>query len=144
METKAKNKVLSIVFAVLIVLSFLLTSCSINKSLINELPDEEIVSVIKVVVDENGSEMEIKLSEEKISQFYDYLCIVKYKKKSNVFGVKSRIFDKVQYIIIYNGHTVKFSEHYLLVLHNDENEKEISFSTLQPNDTFEKIDELFK
>ena len=33
--------------------------------MINELPDEEVVCVIKVVVDENGEETEAVLSEKK-------------------------------------------------------------------------------
>ncbi len=144
MQARAKKNVLSIIASVMVVLLFLLTSCSVDNSVIDALPDEEIVNVIKLVVEENGEETEIELSEEKISQFYDYLSILKYKKKSNIFGIKSREFDDVRYIITYDSYTVKFSEHYLLVLHNGENEKEISFSNIRPSDTFEKIDELFK
>lgn len=144
MQTRTKKTILSIVASVLMCLLFLLTSCSVDNLVMSELPDEEIVNVVKLVVDENGEETEIELSEEKISQFYDYLSVLKYKKKSNIFGIKSREFDDVRYIITYDSYTVKFSEHYLLVLHNGENEKEISFSTIIPGDTFEQIDELFQ
>lgn len=144
MQARTKKNVLSIIASVLVVLLFLLTSCSVDNSVISELPDEEIVNVIKVVVDESGEETEIELSEEKISQFYDSLSVLKYKKKRNFFGIKSRVFDSVTYIITYDSYTVKLREHHLLVLHNGEKEKEISFSNIRPSDTFEKIDELFK
>lgn len=65
MKTRAKKNILSIVAFILVCLLFPLSSCAVDCQVINELPDEEVVCVIKVVVDENGEETEAVLSEKK-------------------------------------------------------------------------------
>ncbi len=133
---------------VLIVLTFvwmlLLTACSAGRSLIKELPDEELVGVVRVSVDENGEETEFSLSEEKTSLFLDYLQDLEYQKKQNIFGIKSRTYDEVTYVMTYENYTVRLREHHLSILCNGEKEKEISFDSIQPSDAFDQIDKLFE
>ena len=119
------------------------SACS-PKSVINELPDEQIVKVVRVTLDENAKEIETELAEGKISSFYDLLKTLKYKKKNNVFGIKSSEFDRISYLITYNSYTVKLSAHHLLVLHGEKTEKEITFSSTQPSSAFDEIYKLFE
>ncbi len=144
MGIKTKRNITAVVTFIITVLSFFLfSSCSMENALIKEFPDQETVGVVRVLVYENGEETKTELSEEKTDLFFEYLNDLKYKKRNNIFGIKTKLFDYVTYIITYDNYTVKLSEHHLLILHNGENEKEISFDTLQPSDTFNKIDRLF-
>lgn len=145
MKTRVNKKVTVAFAAVLVAVLCLCSACS-AKSVINELPDEQIVKVVRVTVtlDENAKEIETELAEEKISSFYNLLKTLKYKKKNNVFGIKSSEFDRISYLITYNSYTVKLSAHHLLVLHGEKKEKEITFSSIQPSSSFNEIYKLFE
>ena len=143
MKTRVNKKVLVAFATVLVAVLCLCSACS-AKSVINELPDEQIVKVVRVTVNEKGEEAEIELAEEKISSFYDLLKTLKYQKKNNIFGIKSSEFDRISYLITYNSYTVKLSAHHLLVLHGEKKEKEITFSSTQPSSSFDEIYKLFE
>ncbi len=138
------NKRITVAFTTVLVAVLCLCSACTAKSVINELPDEQIVKVVRVTVNENGGEEETELAEEKISSFYDLLKTLKYQKRYNIFGIKSREFDRISYIITYDSYTVKLSAHHLLVLHGEKKEKEISFSNTQPSSAFDEIYKLFE
>lgn len=138
------NKRVTVAFATVLVAVLCLCSACTAKSVINELPDEQIVKVVRVTVNENGEEIETELAEEKISSFYDLLKTLKYQKRYNIFGIKSSIFDFETYIITYGSYTVKLSAHHLLVLYGEKKEKEISFSNTQPSSSFDEIYKLFE
>ena len=138
------NKRVTVAFATVLVAVLCLCSACSAKSVINELPDEQIVKVVRVTVNENGEEIETELAEEKISSFYDLLKTLKYQKRYNIFGIKSSIFDFETYIITYGSYTVKLSAHHLLVLYGEKKEKEISFSNTQPSSSFDEIYKLFE
>ena len=138
------NKRVTVAFATVLVAVLCLCSACSAKSVINELPDEQIVKVVRVTVNENGEEIETELAEEKISSFYDLLKTLKYQKRYNIFGIKSSIFDFETYIITYRSYTVKLSAHHLLVLYGEKKEKEISFSNTQPSSSFDEIYKLFE
>lgn len=143
MKTQVNKKV-TVAFATVLVAVLCLCSACTAKSVINELPDEQIVKVVRVTVNENGEEKETELAEEKISSFYDLLKTLKYQKRYNIFGIKSSIFDFETYIITYGSYTVKLSAHHLLVLYGEKKEKEISFSNTQPSSSFDEIYKLFE
>lgn len=145
MKTRVNKRVL-VAFATVLVAVLCLCSACTAKSVINELPDAQIVKVVRVTVtlDENAKEVETELAEEKISSFYDLLKTLKYQKRYNIFGIKSSEFDRISYIITYNSYTVKLSAHHLLVLHGEEAEKEITFSSTQPSSVFDEIYKLFE
>lgn len=125
-----------------VILLLLLTSCS---AVTNKLPNEDIVSVVRVTSNLNGGEeTELVLSEEKISQFSEYISALKYKKYNNIFKVKTEIYDSVAYVITYDSYTVKLSEHHLIVYRDGVYESKISFSSIKPSDTFAEIDKLFE
>lgn len=140
------NKRVTVAFATVLVAVLCLCSACSAKSVINELPDEQIVKVVRVTVtlDENAEEIETELAEGKISSFYDLLKTLKYQKKNNIFGIKSSEFDRISYLITYNSYTVKLSAHHLLVLHGEKKEKEITFSSTQPSSAFDEIYKLFE
>lgn len=140
------NKRVTVAFATVLVAALCLCSACTAKSVINELPDEQIVKVVRVTVtlDENAKEIETELAEEKISSFYDLLKTLKYQKKNNIIGIKSSEFDRISYLITYNSYTVKLSAHHLLVLHGEKKEKEITFSSTQPSSSFDEIYKLFE
>lgn len=144
MNILAKKKNLIAIFATVLVAVLCICSACSPKSVINELPDEQIVKVVRVTLDENAKEIETELAEGKISSFYDLLKTLKYKKKNNVFGIKSSEFDRISYLITYNSYTVKLSAHHLLVLHGEKKEKEITFSSTQPSSAFDEIYKLFE
>ena len=106
MKTQVNKKV-TVAFATVLVAALCLCSACSAKSVINELPDEQIVKIVRVTVNENGEEIETELAEEKISSFFDLLKTLKYQKKNNIFGIKSSIFDFETYIITYGSYTVK-------------------------------------
>ena len=143
MKTRV-NKRITVAFTTVLVAVLCLCSACTAKSVINELPDEQIVKVVRVTVNENGEEKETELAEGKISSFYDLLKTLKYQKRYNIFGIKSSIFDFETYIITYGSYTVKLSAHHLLVLHGEEAEKEITFSSTQPSSSFDEIYKLFE
>ena len=143
MKTRV-NKRITVAFATVLVAVLCLCSACSAKLVINELPDEQIVKVVRVTVNENGEEKETELAEGKISSFYDLLKTLKYQKRYNIFGIKSSIFDFETYIITYGSYTVKLSAHHLLVLHGEEAEKEITFSSTQPSSAFDEIYKLFE
>lgn len=145
MKTQVNKKV-TVAFATVLVAALCLCSACSAKSVINELPDEQIVKVVRVTVTlgENAKEVETELAEGKISSFYDLLKTLKYKKKNNVFGIKSSEFDRISYIITYDSYTVKLDSHHLLVLHGEKTEKEITFSSTQPSSAFDEIYKLFE
>lgn len=145
MKTRV-NKRITVAFTTVLVAVLCLCSACTAKSVINELPDEQIVKVVRVTVtlDENTKETETELAEEKISSFYDLLKTLKYQKRYNIFGIKSREFDRISYIITYDSYTVKLDSHHLLVLHGEEAEKEITFSSTQPSSAFDEIYKLFE
>jgi hypothetical protein len=127
----------------------LLTSCSFlfTKPLIDELPNEDIFSVVRVYRDIEGEDIEIEteLSEENINSFHDSLKDLRFKERKNFWKIKTRIYDSVHYIITYdNNYTVKLSEHHLLVLNNGEKVQQLSFDNMLPNDAFDEIDKLFE
>ena len=138
------NKHVTAVFATVLVAVLCLCSACTAKSVINELPDEQIVKVVRVTLDENAKEKETELAEEKISSFYDLLKTLKYQKKNNISGIKSSEFDGITYIITYDSYTVKLDSYHLLVLHGEEAEKEISFGNTQPSVTFDEMYKLFE
>lgn len=138
------NKRVTVAFTTVLVAVLCLCSACSAKLVINELPDEQIVKVVRVTVNENGGEEETELAEEKTSSFYDLLKTLKYQKRYNIFGIKSKEFDRISYIITYDSYTVKLSAHHLLVLHGEEAEKEITFSSTQPSSAFDKIYKLFE
>lgn len=140
------NKRVTVAFATVLVAVLCLCSACSAKSVINELPDEQIVKVVRVTVtlDENAKEIETELAEEKICSFYDLLKTLKYQKKNNIFGIKSSEFDRISYLITYNSYTVKLSAHHLLVLHGEKKEKEIMFNSTQPSSAFDEIYKLFE
>ena len=144
MNILAKKKNLIAIFATVLVAALCLCSACSAKLVINELPDEQIVKVVRVTLDENAKEIETELAEEKISSFFDLLKTLKYQKKNNIFGIKSSEFDRISYIITYNSYTVKLSAHHLLVLYGEKKEKEISFSNTQPSSSFDEIYKLFE
>lgn len=145
MKTRV-NKRITVAFTTVLVAVLCLCSACTAKSVINELPDEQIVKVVRVTVtlDENTKETETELAEEKISSFYDLLKTLKYQKRYNIFGIKSREFDRISYIITYDSYMVKLDSHHLLVLHGEEAEKEITFSSTQPSSAFDEIYKLFE
>ena len=143
MKTRV-NKRITVAFATVLVAVLCLCSACSAKLVINELPDEQIVKVVRVTVNENGEEKETELAEGKISSFYDLLKTLKYQKRYNIFGIKSSIFDFETYIITYGSYTVKLSAHHLLVLHGEEAEKEITFSSTQLSSAFDEIYKLFE
>lgn len=143
MKTRV-NKRITVAFTTVLVAVLCLCSACSAKLVINELPDEQIVKVVRVTVNENGEEEETELAEEKISSFYDLLKTIKYQKRYNIFGIKSREFDRISYIITYDSYTVKLDSHHLLVLHGEEAEKEITFSSTQPSSAFDEIYKLFE
>lgn len=138
------NKRITVAFATVLVAVLCLCSACSAKLVINELPDEQIVKVVRVTVNENGEEEETELAEEKTSSFYDLLKTLKYQKRYNIFGIKSSVFDRISYIITYDSYTVKLDSHHLLVLHGEEAEKEITFSSTQPSSAFDEIYKLFE
>lgn len=138
------NKRVTVAFTTVLVAVLCLCSACSAKLVINELPDEQIVKVVRVTVNENGGEEETELAEEKISSFYDLLKTLKYQKRYNIFGIKSKEFDRISYIITYDSYTVKLDSHHLLVLHGEEAEKEITFSSTQPSSAFDEIYKLFE
>lgn len=144
MNILAKKKNLIAIFATVLVVALCLCSACSAKLVINELPDEQIVKVVRVTVNENGEEKETELAEGKISSFYDLLKTLKYQKKNNIFGIKSSEFDRISYIITYDSYTVKLDSHHLLVLHGEKKEKEVSFSNTQPSSAFDEIYKLFE
>lgn len=143
MKTRV-NKRITVAFATVLVAVLCLCSACSAKLVINELPDEQIVKVVRVTVNENGEEKETELAEGKISSFYDLLKTLKYQKKNNIFGIKSSEFDRIRYIITYDSYTVKLDSHHLLVLHGEKKEKEVSFSNTQPSSAFDEIYKLFE
>ena len=143
MKTRV-NKRITVAFATVLVAVLCLCSACSAKLVINELPDEQIVKVVRVTVNENGEEKETELAEGKISSFYDLLKTLKYQKKNNIFGIKSSEFDRISYIITYDSYTVKLDSHHLLVLHGEKKEKEVSFSNTQPSSSFDEIYKLFE
>ena len=143
MKTRV-NKRITVAFTTVLVAVLCLCSACTAKSVINELPDEQIVKVVRVTVNENGEEIETELAEEKISSFYDLLKTLKYQKRYNIFGIKSKEFDRISYIITYDSYTVKLSAHHLLVLHGEKKKKEVSFSNTQPSSAFDEIYKLFE
>lgn len=145
MKTRV-NKRITVAFSTVLVAVLCLCSACTAKSVINELPDEQIIKVVRVTVtlEENAKEIETELAEEKISSFYDLLKTLKYQKKNNVFGIKSSEFDRISYLITYNSYTVKLSAHHLLVLHGEKKEKEITFSSIHPSSAFDEIYKLFE
>ena len=145
MKTRVNKRVTVAFVTVLVAVLCLCSACS-AKLVINELPDEQIIKVVRVTVtlEENAKEIETELAEEKISSFFDLLKTLKYQKKNNIFGIKSSIFDFETYIITYGSYTVKLSAHHLLVLHGEEAEKEITFSSTQPSSSFDEIYKLFE
>lgn len=138
------NKRVTVAFATVLVAVLCLCSACTAKSVINELPDEQIIKVVRVTLDENAKEIETELAEEKISSFYDLLKTLKYQKKNNIFGIKSSEFDRISYIITYNSYTVKLDSHHLLVLYGEKKEKEITFSSTQPSSAFDEIYKFFE
>ncbi len=145
MHTRKKKAIIIVIASICaFVLLLLAVCCLVSFSLIHILPDEEIVGVVRVFVHENGEEEEIPLPEEKISLFSEHLNDLRYNKNHNIFEVKSRIYDSVTYVITYDSYTVKLREHYVLVLHNGKNEKEMSFDHLRPSDAWEEMDLLFE
>lgn len=145
MKTRVNKKV-TVAFATVLVAVLCLCSACSAKLVINELPDEQIVKVVRVTVtlDENAKEIETELAEGKISSFYDLLKTLKYQKKNNFFGIKSSEFNRISYLITYNSYTVKLSAHHLLVLHGEKKEKEIMFNSTQPSSAFDEIYKLFE
>lgn len=143
MKTRV-NKRITVAFTTVLVAVLCLCSACSAKLVINELPDEQIVKVVRVTVNENGGEEETELAEEKISSFYDLLKTLKYQKRYNIFGIKSKEFDRISYIISYDSYTVKLSAHHLLVLHGEKKKKEVSFSNTQPSSAFDEIYKLFE
>lgn len=143
MKTRV-NKRITVAFATVLVAVLCLCSACSAKLVINELPDEQIVKVVRVTVNENGEEKETELAEGKISSFYDLLKTLKYQKKNNIFGIKSSEFDRISYIITYDSYTVKLDSHHLLVLHGEKKKKEVSFSNTQPSSAFDEIYKLFE
>ncbi len=81
MKTRV-NKRVTVAFATVLVAVLCLCSACSAKSVINELPDEQIVKVVRVTVtlDENAKEIETELAEEKIGSFFDLLKTLKYQK----------------------------------------------------------------
>ena len=129
---------------VLIVLLLSFSSCSIfSTNLRNELPDDEIVSIVKVTVDESGEETQVALSAEKISIFNDFLKELKYSKKRNWLGVKTDIWDSEYFLITYENHTVKFSEHHFILRTNDEVKTSLMLDGVFPDETFKELFQLF-
>ena len=150
MRIITKKHILSIISVLSILMIMLLfTSCSslFTKPLIDELPNEKIVSVVRVYRDIEGEDIEIEteLSEENINSFNDYLKDLRFKERKNFGKIKTSIYDSVHYIITYdNNYTVKLSEHHLSVLNNGENVQKLSFDNMLPSDAFDEIDKLFE
>ncbi len=95
------NKRVTVAFTTVLVAVLCLCSACSAKLVINELPDEQIVKVVRVTVNENGGEEETELAEEKISSFYDLLKTLKYQKRYNIFGIKSNPFFGIISLFIY-------------------------------------------
>lgn len=150
MRIITKKHILSIISVLSILMIMLLfTSCSslFTKPLIDELPNEKIVSVVRVYRDIEGEDIEIEteLSEENINSFNDYLKDLRFKERKNLGKIKTSIYDSVHYIITYdNNYTVKLSEHHLSVLNNGEKVQQLSFDNMLPSDAFDEIDKLFE
>ncbi len=142
MQSKIKKTVIPVLLSILILTLSFATSCTVGNSVIKKLPDEKILKVVRVnsnVSDDN----EIELPEDEISSFLDFVSVLKYKKRYNIFGIKTFYSDGIDYIITYDNYTVTLSRWYLYVYHNDEKEKGILFRSVQPLDAFNEIDKLF-
>ena len=142
---KRNSLVIHLALSFIVIISLLLfSSCSLFRfDLQNELPNDEIVSIVKVTIDEFGVETQVELSEEKIVSFYDSLKELKYSKKRNWLGVKTDIWDSEYFLITYENHTVKFSEHHFILRTNDEVKTTLMLDGVSPNETFKELFKLF-
>jgi len=136
-----RNFLVSLLIASLLIT---LSSCSIfSLDLEKELPDEKVVSIVKVTVDEFGAETQVELPEEKRQLFNDYLKELKYTKRKNWFGIKMSIWDGEYFLINYENHTVKFGEHHFVLRCKDEVIKSLKLDGVYPNETFKELFKLF-
>lgn len=139
---------ISIFVAILVLVSFFMVKPYIFRSSLSKLlPDEKIVSVVKVRVTHNGNREEIKteLSEEKIDLFCDSLGTLKYKEYLNIVKVRTWIDESVYYIINYENYTVHLGKVYFWVDdHNGVSKKWIRFSDIYPDKTYDELENLFE
>lgn len=147
MLTKTKKKILLIAVPVFLLIAIPMLIYWVKygpKPLINELPDEEIVSVVRNAEPLFNERMEIELPQEKIGLFWDLVKDLKYKKRFNPLRYMDFIHDRVYYTITYDNYTVKLGEHYLGVYDNNGNETVgFQISAMRPNGAFAEIDKLF-
>ena len=147
MLTKTKKKILLIavpVFLLIAVPTLIYLVKYGPKPLNNQLPDDEIVSVVRNADPLFGERMETELPQEKIDSFFDLVKDLKYKKRFNPLGYMDFIYDRVNYTITYDNYTVKLGEHYLGVYDNNGNETVgFQISATRPDGTFAEMDKLF-
>ena len=150
MLTKTKKKILLIAVPVFLLIAIPMLIYWLEygpKPLVNELPDEEIVSVVRVDRKTNplfNERIEIELPQGKIGSFFDLVKRLKYKKRFNPLRYMDSIDDRVYYTITYDNYRVKLGEHYLGVYNNNGNGTVgFQISAMRPNGAFAEIDKLF-
>ena len=146
MSAKAKKRTLLIVvpvFLLVVVPLFIYWLEYGSKPLINQLPDEEIISVAKHPFGSDEKSLEIELSQEKIGSFFDLIKNLKYKKRFNLLKCRCTLGDDIEYIINYDNYTVRLREHGIWVHNNEGLKDDFEISEMRPSGTFAEIDKLF-
>lgn len=148
MTTKKKKLIAIIVLAVaaLVVLALAITACVLfaPRKVIKELPDEKIVSVVKVTRNYEEEETRSELSNEKIDSFYDGLKGLKYTEFYNFRQWKLELWDSKYYLINYENYTVKLSAHHLYLYRGEEKVKHIMLNGITPSDKYQELSNLFE
>lgn len=88
------------------------------KPLVNKIPDEEIISVVRVIeypYQANGGPLEIGLPQENIGMFEDLINGLNYKKRFNFWQCLYIVDDRFHYAITYDNYTVELRVHGLAV-----------------------------
>lgn len=147
-KTKKKILLIAIPILMLIVIPTLFYWIKYGpKQLVNKLPDEDIVRVVRVVEKPTitGEKIpDIELPKEKISMFWDLIKDLKYKRFFNPCRYKYFIPDDMKYMLYYDNYTVHLREHYFSVV--DKNGKtvySVFIGEMQPNGVFDEIEKLF-
>ena len=120
-----KRNIASII--VIVMITLLMGACSLfsSKNLIDKFPKEQILSVVKVDINFDGTEIHSELPNEKINLFYENLKDLKYTENHNFFGLKFKEFDNVYYVITYENYKIQLSEHEVILFKGDTKEKGI-------------------
>jgi len=134
----------SVGFALILVLTVYLVLFAPRK-LTKELPQEQIVGVVRVVVsDDYVTETKWELSKENMEIFNRTLKNLKYVEWHNVARIKTAYFDREYYIITYENYTVRLSENRLVVFCGDTEQKKILFDVIKPYWRYKELANLFE